>query len=336
MPRGRGDPPPTHRQPAAPRGGGGGGVLIALFAVDIAYAVIRIAVLPGPGLFAAPRQIPWLVEQAGVWTGYVKILFFPSVLSIDHAAATSVPLSIGWIGPAVLLAFAASSFLCFARRSISCVFGFWFFVFLLPVAGIVPLTNASAERYLYIPSIFLALGAGCLIQRGLQAAHLYYLLAGLAVILLFSLGVRTHLRGRDFRDSRTLYTKELDIHPNSKLSTWGLGRIEFSAGNYEESRRWLTRVLELDPLFYPAFIDLGRVERAAGRSDESERWFSAAYAAAPTDPEAILSLAEAKRLKGDTATAEQLYREAARYPPHPLGLNQRVLDFHREVRGHFF
>lgn len=301
-------------------------VIPVFSAAALFYAAVRFVFLPGPGFFAAERAMPWLREQGTVWTGYVMALIFPASLSIDHRIPDHPALFQILPGAAAMLGLLVYTGIQLARRSAAAAPGIGFILFLAPVMGFIPITNPAAERYLYLPSLFLFAVPGFFLTR--LRPGLTVILGVLAVLIL---GARTHVRGHDFRDARTLYEKELSIHPSSKTSAWALGRIEFMAGNHDRARRWMRHVLELDPLFYPVFIDLGRLERAAGRPAESERWFEAAYAAAPADPEAILSLAVCKQIKGDTPAADALYREAARHPPHPLGLSQRFLDFYRTI-----
>lgn len=301
--------------------------LPAFFAAALFYAAIRFVFLPGPGFFAAERDMPWAWEQGAAWTGYLKSLAFPAVLSIDHRLPAHPGLLQIVPGIAAMVCLLVYTGIHLTRRSVHALPGTWFILFLLPVMGFIPITNPSAERYLYIPCLFLFAGISCILNRLRPSA----LTVVLAVLVVAPLGARTHLRGYDFRDARMLYEKELAHNSSSKTSAWALGRIEFMSGNHDRARYWMRHVLERDPLFYPVFIDLGRLERAAGRPKESELWFEAAHAAAPEDPEAILSLAVCKQLKGDTAAADELYRKAARYPPHPLGLSQRFLDFYRTI-----
>ena len=302
--------------------------LMVFLAVDLFYAFVRFVLLPGPGLFAGERHIPWVVEQGTIFTGYLKLLLFPARLSIDHKIPPAPALIEILPGLAAVTALSIHSAYRWAQKSAASIWWAWFLAFMIPVMGIIPIANVSAERYLYVPLLLPALGCGLAIHRISRTVPRFLLI----FLLVIPLAARTHIRGYDFRSAWTLYPKELSINPASRMTAWALGRMEDAAGNRKEAKRLFERVIELDPLYYPAFIDLGYVERDLGDTGRSDRWFEAAYALAPADPEVLIQLAENRRMKGDSAAAEFFYREAVKYPIHPLGISQNLLDIHRHLQ----
>lgn len=106
------------------------------------------------------------------WTGmvyYLKLLFFPVNLCADYLM---FPVRTTVLDPYVLSAlfiiilFLGAAIFCFMKgMRILSLSILWFFVTLLPVSNIVPIQIVIAERFLYLPSIGIFIGAAVLLSN---------------------------------------------------------------------------------------------------------------------------------------------------------------------------
>jgi tetratricopeptide (TPR) repeat protein len=114
------------------------------------------------------------------------------------------------------------------------VLGAW--VAYLPTAGLVPLSNLRADRYLYLPSLPLLLAAAGLLVAGLERVlrgpPLFELprpWIALAVLLVV-LGLRTRVQGRVWRNDLTLWSQGTAVAPRSPRAWNALAEARLRAG----------------------------------------------------------------------------------------------------------
>lgn len=312
------------------------GWIPALLAIDAGYAAVRFIFLPSlPAV--VHRPYPWIEEQGAVLFGYLRLLIFPRVLSVDHRIIDPSRWVIA-IGLAALAALWIFTLVKWNRRSLLSIAGWWAALFLLPVMDIAPMACPSAERFLYIPMLLPALAAGAWLDGVIRYADErktpFWLRPELwAALIVLVLATRTFFRGGDFRHNHRLLVRELQVNPRSVGAEWILAQVAMDAGRLEEARYRLQRVQELEPMWNALYIQMGKLERREGNMAQAERWFDVAAAAVPNDPEVIICMAEMKEAAGDTAAAEVLYRRAATLPIHPTGMNQGFIDRYRAVRA---
>lgn len=290
------------------------------------YIVVRFLLLPGPA-WELSRHAPFFQELGWISWTYAKLAVWPDVLSVDHRLPAYLSFT-DWIpGLIFFVSVVGLTAWGLARKSLAGLAGLWFILFLAPVLNLVPILHVSAERYLYIPMMAPALAAGALLARmGIRVA------IGIIVALL---AARTHDRGYEFRDMKTLYEKEYQVNPRSVTARAILGEIELMSGNRDRARLYFQRAMGIEPSYVPAYVQLGKIDFAEGRRKEAMMWFESARMVAPDGVEAVLCLAEAKRIEGDTLVAESLYRQGAAMTPRPWEMNQAFLESWKRVRERY-
>jgi protein O-mannosyl-transferase len=113
-------------------------------------------------------------------------------------------------------------------------------VLLIPVVGLTPSgLQATADRYLYIPNIVVAMLAATVIARRLAAPTLIA-----AAVVLVGFSALTWRQTTYWRTSITLWTRAAEIDPRNDVATYNLavalaeaGREEEAIGRYEETLR---------------------------------------------------------------------------------------------------
>lgn len=279
----------------------------------------------------------WFPVESAVLTEFLRLLLFPSSLTIDY----SIPARPGfweiWPGMAmgVLGVYFALKF--YLKKDSAFAPFAWTILFIIPVMNILPLPNICAERYLYLPMLIPFAAVGFWLDRGigfLGTRDIRFKLLAVPVLCWFVfLGVRGHQRGYDFKNNETLYTAAMNVNPRSRMMAWSLGQIYFFQDKFDKSRMYLQKSLDLDPNFYPALIDMGRLNLQVGKRVEAGEYFERAAEVAPLDPLALLMLAAYRMNMGDTPAAKPIYQLALRLPPSPAFQGQDFLDLIRTFRA---
>ena len=106
----------------------------------------------------------------------------------------------------------------------------------IPVSGILVMTDVLiAERWLYLPTMGLALGLGEYLVRLLghaRALRLRPVLAGLAVLIACLFGMLTFEQNKTWRDQLTLYNHILECGDDSAKMRTNLGMAYLDKGQY--------------------------------------------------------------------------------------------------------
>lgn len=233
----------------------------------------------------------------------------------------------------------------------------WFLAALAPVSGIVQIGDQGlALRYLYFPGIGLWIAAVWTVHRRVPARAA----AAAALLVLALCAWGTRYQAAYWRDSRTLFARALEIHPDDPVMHYDLAveleRDGDTAGALEHYRRAVAirpshsrahnnlgilldragasgealeqfrLAVRLAPGFGAAWNNLGNALRRAGRFDEAIEAYRSALATASPPPEARLHLAIALREAGRDDEALASYRAYLAERPadgdawHDLGL----------------
>lgn len=181
---------------------------------------------------------------------YLWLALWPSDLLADYRRY-AFPLPVASLdGGAIVAGLALAAVLACGvallwRGSIAGAGLLWFVVSLLPVAQIVPYGEIVSEHNAYLALVGLALAAG----RGVTvAARVRPRVVGVAVTALVAiLGVRSHVRALDWRDSLTLWRATVATAPRSVRGQFNLGVAMIADGDLLGAQAVLERARELAP-----------------------------------------------------------------------------------------
>jgi Tfp pilus assembly protein PilF len=303
-------------------------VYLALGAAAALVVLGRVAVLPsiahgGVAYFAGTPPLSRILTLSRFWSwSYLR----PAVLGVGLCTDFARPL-VPDSGPGDLAAWAAllsiAAVVMAAARAVWTrrEWGFWLLgpcLFLLPTSHLLMnLDTLGAQRFLYIPCLALAAGAGVLFAR-VEKTHASVARASLCVVVLL-LGARASVRALDWRDDAAYYHAAVACNPVSAKARVGLGLAELRDGRTDSGEADLVVAQRLDPNLYDAAINLAKVAFDRGDDATAIQRTARALTLAPDAAEALVLAALLDERAGRSADAEaKLAHAAAANPDDPV------------------
>ena len=269
---------------------------IPLLVLSAADSAVTFAVQRSGGAMTELDAYPlvWrLGNAAQSAVAYVADAFWPRDLAVfyPHPAAALAP------GRAIACAAALAAVTLVAirlrrRRPYLAVGWLWFLGTLVPVSGIVQVgLQARADRYTYIPLVGLAIAtawgvfelarARALPRRALGAA---------ALVAVAALAVATRVQLRYWRNTVALFSRAVEVAPESAVAQHDLGLALVNAGDALEARPHLERAIELGAESAEAHAGLAVAYEQLGHYPESIEHARRALRLAPGQLFATLQL----------------------------------------------
>jgi protein O-mannosyl-transferase len=211
----------------------------------------------------------------------------------------------------------------------------WFFISLLPVLNIVPITILRADRYMYLAAV----GFFYLLSRlfvGFAGGKPFPRYAPLSVLAAFSVigayGYLTLERNDIWKNSTTLWTDNQRKYPHHVFPYVSIGHDYLSAGQVGKAISYFQSGLQLDPNDFKLLNSLALAYRAKKDSAQAEDLLIRAYELYPNDLTANLNLGVIYLERGETEKAWTAFEKAIQYHPQNPGgyLNRAVIHFQRE------
>jgi len=289
------------------------------FFVLLFYAWIRFSVMRNP------------TEPA---VAYIGGSFFTAMIAMFQAAAAYLktlvlPLDAHYILPqdprisvnpvfvpaalfSALLVLSVLLFALKARRNFKvaafCIF--WFFVTLLPVSNLWPITNPMAMRYLYIPiSGFCILLALALTRRNTFKAGV------LAVVILSFYAFFTTAANRTWHNNAGFWAEMTKKYPESPLAYYNLGLAYAKARQADTAIPLFKKAISLKPAYADAHRNLGICYLLNGISDKAIEEFNASLNSKPRSADTYNDLGIGYAAKKDYEKAQKMWREALAIDP---------------------
>jgi len=184
---------------------------------------------------------------------------------------------------------------------------------LAPVLNGFPITEVSAERFVYLPSLGFCLLLATLAMRlrTRWPAHT----TALVVLVLISYGVRTVARNTDWRDESTLFTKTVQAADESARAHLNLGNVHYRAGRPREALAEYKQALDIDPKYAGAWSASAGAYKDLGQMDDAFRCIRRAIELEPTNANFQNSLGVLYVQQSEFASAVACFREALRFDP---------------------
>lgn len=264
------------------------------------------------------------------WTGmvyYLKLLFFPVNLCADYLmfpvrTAIFDPYVLGALF--IILLLLATALLSFikGRRLLSFSIS-WFLITLLPVSNIVPIQIIIAERFLYLPSIGIFIGAAVLLSdlKDRLGKRLKYA-TGIMVLLLTSTAILlsyiTADRNSVWTDEHAFWTDVAAKSPGNPRAWHNLAVIYQNRGKLSEAMSLYQKALMMDYHMPETHYQIGRIYRKFGEEGRALVQFLEASKDDPGNAEALYEIGNILLQQGRYPEAILQYQKVLEINPNHI------------------
>lgn len=224
----------------------------------------------GDDLSTPLPRLTYLLTESRVFITYLRLLLVPVQQNIDYLypvftslLQTQVLLSLAAL---LLLLLAALYLLAYSHRSYVtmpalpriCAFAIlWLFITMSVESIAVPLLDTIAEHRLYLPSLWLHVGAALLLSELLQYAATRHVTAVVTLVLVSALAFGTYQRNRVWQSRVTLWADSVAKAPQNLRAVTNLAKCYADQLEPDKAISLLTRVIAIKPDYAIAHYALG-------------------------------------------------------------------------------
>lgn len=294
-----------------------GGVLL-LYGVARSFAVHGFASRATASATTSLFSWPWLL-----WL-YLKMLIWPGRLSplYDFSYVTHAT-DLRFIVPVVAVIVFVLALIRWSRRNSANVTLFlftWFAITLAPAFAQFIVARSSEsyhDRYLYLPSVALALLIGMLLEKtALQASamqgQVIWTCAGVLVVFF---AVSTRAQMGVWESNYSLFAHSHEVAPKNELAASNLAAELINRGRYREARALSLEMIQLHPGTVPPLGTAASASFLLHDYAAAEQYYSSAIKLDPKESHYFYMLALAQVRLGKYTEAIADLREAIRLSP---------------------
>ncbi len=293
--------------------------------------------------------VDWWFTQAKMLWVYLKLVVWPWPLSIHYPLPQWERLWQPWPWVIMAATFVVATALLFWRRCAAGFVGAWVLVILSPTMIIPIITEAAAERRMYLPlaaivALFVAGGYRLLQKIGEGYGYKTAIPTGLgrrlpvtgamATVLLVITWISVDIhRLAAYRDSLTLWQDTIATQPNDAVAHDNFGVALNNAGRFSEAIAEQQIALNLNPNYPEAYNDLGLSLMNAGHRQEALEQFRTALKLSPQYDGAYYNLGKAYADEGELEQAQVNIEKALDLNPNNFGARNNLVLCHNLIFG---
>lgn len=314
--------------------------LLIVFSIAALYVLLRLTTLNfqntlnfyGVDLSHADRTDPVALYATSTWTRaltflkvlpiYFKLLIWPGDLhverTVDIPASIFDPAVLSAAGVLVVIGLLVYWSLIILKQRLPLFAASWFFIAILPVSGVIPISQILAEHFLYLPSIGFSLLVGLVIVTVTgkltrvfnDSNHLTYLSTRTAfvitILLSISLLLKTVSQNRVWRDPITFYEYTL-AHAQPTLRVHNnLAMAYADTKDHEKAIEHYVAAIALGDSYPNPHYNLANTYVELGELPEAEEEYKKALQIDPNFHYATVSLGKLYLSQGRTQEAISL------------------------------
>lgn len=198
-----------------------------------------------------------------------------------------------------------------------------FFVTLLPVMNIVPTMNFMADRFLYIPSMFLSIIIAAVLFRYFTKKT-YNLVMGLTAIVLMLFVYMTYTRNAEWKTNDILFMTA-DGRPGV-VTYINIGNIYANKGNFDVAEVYYRKAIDLRKETLIGHNNIGKIFMVKANYDSAYYYIDKAYLLDTLSPEPQYTFAQMYNRKGDIPNALKWLEKLATFAPNYQNAAQMLAE----------
>ena len=254
--------------------------IAALFYITVRASIVGTTFT---GVLAEPAPFfDRMLTMLKAFVIYIYLTVVGAPLSVIHnVPVESSPFSVKvFLSLVILLGIAAAVVYLFKKGQKLPAFAIvWFFVALLPVSNVIPLSTFLSEHYLYAATFGWALLVGLLFEKYLDHTRSKYGAVSAWVLLCVLIGAYGYVsfdRNFDWRNGETIFNAALALDPNY---AGGYNAVAFEyrlKKDYEKAEEYARKALEVNPNYYVSHALLGEIKMEQKLCEEALPYFAKA------------------------------------------------------------
>lgn len=188
-----------------------------------------------------------------------------------------------------------------------------FFVTLLPVMNIVPTMNFMADRFLYIPSMFVSIIAAAVLFRYFTEKN-YNLIMAISGAVLLVFIYMTFTRNAEWKTNDILF-----MSAEGRQGTViyvNIGNIYANKGNFDVAEVYYRKAIDLRKETLIAHNNIGKIFMVKANYDSAYYYINDAYILDTLSPEPQFTLAQMYQRKGDVTLAIKWLEKLTAFSPN--------------------
>jgi tetratricopeptide (TPR) repeat protein len=284
--------------------------LIPFALLSAATAVLSIVALHAPAQLDTPAKV---AVSAYSIVFYLWKTVVPAGLSPIYEMPQRVdPFDARFVGSYIIVLLLGAAIWLQRRRWPGLVAGtLVFLVIVFPLLGVVQNgPQIAADRYTYHAAPALAILAAAVLGR---APSRVAVLVGSAIVVI--LGALTWNQALVWRDTKTLWTRVLDLDDGSSVGHVGMANVLFKENRVDDALAHARRAVEIAPTYAQARNDFGVGLARTGQVAEAVEEYRRALSLEPTNDVARSNLGVVLVGQGDIDGAIEQYRFALEANP---------------------
>ncbi|HEY9160167.1 MAG TPA: tetratricopeptide repeat protein [Desulfomonilia bacterium] len=250
---------------------------------------------------------------------YIRLIAFNIDFVADYPIKlhTSVRDWHAWMFVFLNLVLVSSAiFFLIKKGFVAFIFIAWYYIFILPVSHIFPISQTLADRYAFLSSLSWCVLLGYLLAslrfKRLNFKKLSPNLPALAAFVIFAMIVSaySYMTCRQtfiWRNSQTLWENTVVRFPNSNSASVNLSVIYIGQGRYEAAQQLCVNAIRNLPYDYLAISNLALAQMLMGQYDNAIHNYKEALKLSPDMDRAKMGLANCFWQKGDWKTSCNIY-----------------------------
>ncbi|GFE57830.1 tetratricopeptide repeat protein [Geobacter sp. AOG1] len=293
----------------------------------ICYLTLRSFAVAHGNLLTTIQLSDNLLLIPKIVVSYLKNMFFPVDLKVIYDISPDVSVPSFTFYSALLLVVIIVAVIFRTKREIA-FSACWFFLFLLPVTGIVPLgTTLLADRYAYFSLMGFSLALAYVICQG----NKWVIVAGTVLLCVFYAAIDLQ-RNAIWKNMPSLYAQMTVDAPARSIGFTNLGMYYYENGDLVKAEKYLEESCSKNGIVIrDAYHYLSAVYWEGNKFDKALTVLNKLMALEPGNPQSYIMASRIYASMGDKAMAEKYYdKVTAMFPNIEEMLNGRVSVLCRE------
>jgi tetratricopeptide (TPR) repeat protein len=256
---------------------------------------------------------------------YLELTVWPVKLSVYYPPV-NVPLAQAFVAGLLVVGLTVWSWLQRKQSAWWLVAWLWFLLMLVPVLGLIKVgTHAFADRYTYLPSIGIFIGAafGADHWAGQNKAR-QKIYAGIAILTLIACVATARQQLMVWRNSITVFEQALKATKNNPIAHYNLASALVAQNRAEEALPHYEAVLKLRPNREDVHFHYGMALLKVQNFPAASGHFATAVELNPANSEARMNLGNLLYLAGKPDESIEQFRQVLRLKPDHDGARNNL------------